>query len=161
MFCHNGRHCHSLFLYQHNRKAIIPTRLGSLPKMASSTPSTTTPSPSSSSLITTYQQVCDLHNDSSPFLVIVDSYVLDLSQFIEHHPGSAKKIRHKRRELGTTPDISRNFLDHFSFTVQTFRQACRDFDAQQQPVTFRFMEGTNRTVATEANVVIVGKIESK
>jgi Cytochrome b5-like Heme/Steroid binding domain len=131
--------------------------------MASSPPtSSSTTSPPSSLLITTFQQVCDLHKDSSsPILVIVDSYVLDLSHFIEHHPGSAKKIRNKRRELG--PDISRNFLDHFSFTVQTFRQACRDFDAQQQqqqPVTFRFTQGTSRTVATTANVVIVGKIES-
>jgi cytochrome b involved in lipid metabolism len=133
----------------------------------SSTPST--PQHSASLLISTYQQVCDLHNDNdnndknssnpSPwFLVIVDSYVLDLAKFIEHHPGSAQRIRNKRRELG--PDITSNFLDHFSYTIQTFRMACRDFDVQQQPVTFRFTEGTSRNTTAAADVVIVGKIVS-
>ena len=101
--------------------------------------------------------------------VVVDSYVLDLSDFWEHHPGGGHRIAAKRTQLGT-PDITGNFVDHFAETVQTFRDACRQFDeqnqtdqtdhSQAQPVTFSFTKGTYQNTA-KAPVRIVGRINPK
>jgi cytochrome b involved in lipid metabolism len=152
----------SLMLGRYGRRRLLYYTYHGRVRMSSSSSSSIPSTCLHSSLVNTYQQASDLHNDNdksslSPWLVIVDSYVLDLAQFIDHHPGNAQKIRDKRRELG--PDITNNFLDHFAYTIQTFRKACRDFDVQQQPVTFRFTVGTHRNTAA-ANVVIVGKIKS-
>jgi cytochrome b involved in lipid metabolism len=82
------------------------------------------------------------------------SYVLDLTAFLHHHPAGARKIMQKKEQLGA--DITRNFLDHFGHTVQTFRQACAQYDEQQTPVILRFRE----TPKPGVQVVIVGKIQT-
>lgn len=115
------------------------------------------PPDSSATVITTHEQLRARHEDpNNPcWLVVVDSYVLDLIQFKKHHPGGAKLIERKRKELG--PDITPSFLDHFHHTVHTFRQACHQFDVTQQPVIFHFTEGTYQSTAA-ANVIVLGKI---
>ena len=70
-------------------------------------------------------------------LVGIDGYLCDLTDFVDHHPGTKAKILAKRK-LGI--DISRNFLDHFGHTVATFRAAVREFDKCGQPVSFEFKE---------------------
>lgn len=93
------------------------------------------------------------HDGSAGSLwVVVDRYVLDLTAFVAHHPGSKKKIINKRRERG--PDISSNLLDHFGHTVQTFREACRRYDADPTgaPVRLKFRE------TGDMEVLVIGKI---
>lgn len=87
------------------------------------------------------------------FFVIIDSYVVDLTSFLQKHPAGAQKIL-KRRDKNV--DISSNFLDHFSHTVRTFRQACQEYDrlpegVEDQKVSFQFKETPG------INVSIVGK----
>jgi cytochrome b involved in lipid metabolism len=84
------------------------------------------------------------------FWVIADSYVLDLSAFLRHHPSGARKIIQRRKKA---IDISSNFLDHFPHTVRTFRDACRQYDRTGEKVTFRFEE-----VAQE--VQVIGKVKA-
>ena len=79
------------------------------------------------------------------------SYVLDLTKFIKHHPGTARKIINERREA---IDISLNFLDHFGHTVRAFREACKQYEAGQVPVILTFSE-----TGKEHEVVIIGKVE--
>ncbi|CAB9519044.1 expressed unknown protein [Seminavis robusta] len=98
---------------------------------------------------------CDKHASEGDFWVVVETYVLDLSSFLQHHPGRARKIIQKRKELGC--DITPNFLNHFGHTVRTFRQACQEFDRTQEPVSFDFQETANNK---NAPVVILGKIGS-
>ena len=69
--------------------------------------------------------------------VVVDGYVLDLTDFVNHHPGTKAKILAKRAR---GKDITHNFLDHFSHTTATFRAAARAFDKQGTPVSFTFRE---------------------
>ena len=86
--------------------------------------------------------------------VVVDSYVLDLTAFIQHHPAGSRKIIQKKKQLG--PDITRNFVDHFGHTVRAFREACRQYDKQQTPTVLRFRE----TPEPGVKVVILGKIRN-
>lgn len=86
--------------------------------------------------------------------VVVDSYVLDLTAFIQHHPAGSRKIIQKKKQLG--PDITRNFIDHFGHTVRAFREACRQYDKQQTPTVLRFRE----TPEPGVKVVILGKIRN-
>ena len=81
--------------------------------------------------------------------VIVDGYILDVTQFADHHPAGAKKIIDRRAK---SIDISSNFLDHFGHTVRAFRDACRRYDETQSTVALQFKE-----VATE--VFIIGKVD--
>ena len=88
------------------------------------------------------------HTDDR-FLAEIDGYLVDLTNFMDHHPGSKAKIV-RRREKNF--DISSNFLDHFGHTVTRFRQATREFDRNGgSPVTFTFKETPN------APVIIVGR----
>ena len=96
-------------------------------------------------------QNCEGHNSAGDFWVVVDSYVLDISNFIDHHPGSLQKIINKRKQLGV--DISPNFLDHFGRTVATFRKACEKFDRIQKKTSFRFTDVPN------VDVIILGKLK--
>eukprot|EP00927_Polykrikos_kofoidii_P005071 TRINITY_DN12024_c0_g1_i1.p2 TRINITY_DN12024_c0_g1~~TRINITY_DN12024_c0_g1_i1.p2 ORF type:complete len:139 (-),score=25.25 TRINITY_DN12024_c0_g1_i1:182-568(-) len=90
------------------------------------------------------------HNQEGDLWVVVDSYVLDLSDFLRHHPGTSQRIMQKREEVG--PDISSNFLDHFRHTVQTFRDACRELEQTHQPVSYHYKE------VPSFNVTILGKV---
>ena len=92
---------------------------------------------------------CEKHDKDGDFWVVINGYVVDISNFLDRHPAGAQKIRQKRKALGV--DISPNFLDHFSHTVKTFREACSTFDRAQEPVAFRFRE-------VETEVVILGKV---
>ena len=83
------------------------------------------------------------------YWVIVDSYVLDLTAFLRHHPASARKIIHRRNK---SIDISSNFLDHFGHTIRTFRDACRKHDRTGEVVTFRFSE-------VAEHVHLIGKVQ--
>lgn len=104
-------------------------------------------------------QDCERRNNTddeeSSYWVIIEGYVVDLTTFLPHHPGSKRcdVIDQKRRQLG--PDITRNFIDHFGHTVQTFRQACQTYERTQQPVTVQFQERPH------SNVVILGKVVGK
>lgn len=97
---------------------------------------------------------CERHNDirKEDFWVVVEGYVLDLSQFVKHHPAGARKIQQKRNELGI--DITRNFIDHFGHTVQTFRNAARTLEeaTNNDSVTFQFQE------RPDVNVTILGRL---
>jgi len=86
--------------------------------------------------------------------VVVESYVLDLTDFVQHHPAGARKIIAKKKQLG--PDITPNFVDHFAHTVRTFREACKQYDKFQTPTVLRFHE----TPEPGVEVVIVGKLRN-
>mmetsp|Transcript_18115 Transcript_18115/g.39482 ORF Transcript_18115/g.39482 Transcript_18115/m.39482 type:complete len:107 (-) Transcript_18115:57-377(-) len=90
--------------------------------------------------------------DGADFWVVVASYVLDLTAFLQHHPAGACKIIQKKKQLGA--DITRNFVDHFGHTVQHFRQACQQYDQQQTPIVLQFRETPG------VKVVILGKIRN-
>ena len=92
------------------------------------------------------------HNDANEggYWAIVDSYVLDLSSFLQHHPAGAQKILQRRKK---SIDISSNFLDHFGHTVRAFRNACREYDRLQQDVVLRFPE------VQKGEVIIIGKVD--
>eukprot|EP00401_Gymnodinium_catenatum_P080337 CAMPEP_0117569658 /NCGR_PEP_ID=MMETSP0784-20121206/58776_1 /TAXON_ID=39447 /ORGANISM="" /LENGTH=136 /DNA_ID=CAMNT_0005367647 /DNA_START=40 /DNA_END=451 /DNA_ORIENTATION=+ len=94
-------------------------------------------------------KVVESHNQEGDFWVVVDSYVLDLSDFLAHHPGTTKKIMDKRQAVGA--DITSNFLDHFGWTVKTFRDACQEFERKQQPVSIRFREVKSAEALSLAN----------
>lgn len=97
---------------------------------------------------------CEKHNSREDFWVVVDSYVLDLSTFLAHHPAGARKIINKRRQVG--PDTTSNFLDHFGHTVRTFREACRQYDRKLSPVVLRFKESGD-----QHEVLVIGKIAQR
>ena len=80
--------------------------------------------------------------------VIVDSYTLDLTSFIQHHPGSAQKIIRRRNK---SVDVSSNFLDHFGHTVCTFREDCKQYDQEKTAVVMKFPEDSGE-------VFIIGKV---
>jgi cytochrome b involved in lipid metabolism len=90
-------------------------------------------------------------NNGRELWVVVESYVLDISSFLKHHPGSAEKIVNKRKELGV--DITRNFVDHFGHTVRAFRKACQEYDKFGAHVQLRFNE------TDDATVFVIGKIQ--
>ncbi len=94
------------------------------------------------------------HSSRHSVWVVVEGYVLDLTSFLDHHPGSAGKILSKRKKHF---DITSNFIDHFRHTVNTFRRACRDYENQNesvhQPLSFSFQE------TPDVHVTILGKIE--
>ena len=98
------------------------------------------------------KEECERHNDvhGADFWVVMEGYVLDLSQFVKHHPAGARKIQNKRNELGV--DITRNFMDHFGRTVQTFRTAARSLSDETPIVTFQFQE------RQDVNVTILGRL---
>jgi cytochrome b involved in lipid metabolism len=71
-------------------------------------------------------------------LVGIDGYLVDVTDFVDHHPGTKAKIISKRAQ---GIDISPNFLDHFGHTVSKFRAAAREFESKGgHPVTFTFKE---------------------
>lgn len=86
--------------------------------------------------------------------VVVDSYVLDLTLFVQHHPGSARKIINKTKQVG--PVISNHFLDHFGHTVRAFREACQQYDKFKTPVNLTFPE-----TGPDIPVVVIGKIQQE
>ena len=96
------------------------------------------------------------HNDALGgfFWVMIESYVLDLSEFLHHHPKDTggRKIVQKRQKLGV--DITPNFIDHCSHTVAKFRQATQTLERKNdgKPVTFQFQE------VPDVNVTILGKL---
>lgn len=85
----------------------------------------------------------DISCSSERLEVVVDGYVLDLTDFIDHHPGTKAKILAKRAR---GKDITHNFLDHFGHTTATFRAAARAFDNKGTPVSFTFRERPNAPV---------------
>mmetsp|Transcript_31629 Transcript_31629/g.47167 ORF Transcript_31629/g.47167 Transcript_31629/m.47167 type:complete len:116 (-) Transcript_31629:269-616(-) len=92
------------------------------------------------------------HNSPNDLWAIIENYVVDLTDFLTHHPGSTQKILSKRKQLGV--DISPNFVDHFGHTVSTYRDACRRFEDGrcQEIVEFTFRERGGNVVK------IVGKV---
>lgn len=98
---------------------------------------------------------CEERNglDGADLWVVVESYVLDITAFVNYHPGTATKIIQKRKQLGV--DITPNFVDHFGHTVSAFRKACKQYEEQQSPVTLQFRERPQPGV----QVVILGKIQ--
>ena len=92
----------------------------------------------SSAMSLTLDEISSHNLVGESFWVVVDGYVLDITQFLPEHPGMLKKIMMARERLG--PDISPNFLDHFPHTVAAFREACRNFDKRGQPVSLQFKE---------------------
>jgi len=90
-------------------------------------------------------------------LVVIDGYVLDLTEFLEHHPAGKEKILEKMKEArakdpaAAIPDISANFLDHYGHTVRKFRQSVKLFNEGKKPVTFTFKE------TPDAPVTITGR----
>jgi cytochrome b involved in lipid metabolism len=93
------------------------------------------------------------HNDihKEEFWAIVDNYVLDLTDFLQYHPTGAQQIIQRRKK---SIDISSNFLDHFDYTVQTFKKACEEFDrgSMGKPVVLKFPE-------VMGEVFITGKMD--
>ena len=51
-------------------------------------------------------------------IVVIEGYMVDITDFVEEHPGSKESIM-KKRAKGI--DITPNFIDHFGYTVQNFR----------------------------------------
>ena len=103
--------------------------------------------------------------DGRKFWACVDSYVLDLTSFLQHHPAGAQKII-KRREKSV--DISSNFLDHYAHTVRAFREACQQYEENlslhQQGDEKRVVEVTvslKFNDVVEGEVLIIGKVDSR
>ena len=100
------------------------------------------------------------HNQEDDYWAVINGYVVDLTEFLSHHPAGAKKIINKRKQLGS--DISPNFLDHFKHTVDKFHGACREYDEKYGQdggeekedcvVVFQFKE------RPDVSVRIIGKI---
>ena len=85
-------------------------------------------------------------------IVGIEGYLVDITDFIDSHPGSKQKIINKQKELGL--DITRNFIDHFGHTVRHFRDQCKKFEAGKgEPLTFEFKETPGKPV------IIVGRME--
>ena len=80
------------------------------------------------------------HDKDGDFWVVINGYVVDISNFISHHPGSMEKIKLKRKQVG--PDVTSNFVDHFRHTVSVFRNACKRYDnmPKGQGICFEFEE---------------------
>ena len=97
-----------------------------------------------------WEEVANHNCPDTGLWVVVDSYVLDLTQFLQHHPAGAKKIIDRRNK---SLDISSNFLDHFGHTVRAFREACQRHETSKQTVALKFQD-----IAEE--VLIIGKVES-
>ena len=98
----------------------------------------------------THEEVSSHNGENGAAIwAIIDSYVLDLTAFIQHHPGSAKKIINRRNK---SIDISSNFLDHFGHTVRSFREACRKYDRREEVVVLTFPEA-------KGEVHIIGKVK--
>jgi len=97
----------------------------------------------------TFEEVAS-HHEKGDFWVIINEYVLDLSDFLPQHPGLSARIVQKRKELG--PDISPSFLDHFGHTVRTFQDACNKFEQAKTPLSFYFKQRPGIAVK------IIGKV---
>ena len=100
----------------------------------------------------TQEEVANHNSISSGYWAIIENYVVDLTSFLDHHPGSAQNIM-KRKDKSV--DITSNFVDHFGHTVRAFREACRQFDR---------MGGEDATVLKfgetgDVEVKIIGKIK--
>ena len=80
-------------------------------------------------------------------VVGIEGYLVDITNFIDHHPGSKRKILRKIDEVGAY-NITRNFIDHFGHTVRLFRQKAKEFDQKGdgKPVIFCFNETPNYPV---------------
>ena len=84
--------------------------------------------------------------DCRTFLMLaINGYIVDLTDFAAHHPGTKARILDKRAK---NFDISRNFLDHFGHTVKTFCVATQEFEGNgdNRPATFTFKERPNALV---------------
>ena len=91
------------------------------------------------------------HSDANDggYWAVIEGYVVDLSEFLAHHPAGAKKITNRKEK---SIDITSNFIDHFGHTVRAFRDACKQFEKTGHAVTFSFEETSNISVR------IIGKV---
>lgn len=97
----------------------------------------------------TLEEVANHDSAENGMWAIVDTYVLDLTLFLQHHPAGAKKIIQRRNK---SVDISSNFLDHFGHTVRAFRDACRRHDHLKLSVALKFPESAGE-------VLIIGRVD--
>ena len=79
--------------------------------------------------------------------------MLDLTDFIDVHPGTKARIMGK---LANGIDITPNFVDHYGHTVATFRAACKKFEQNGgEAVSFTFRERPKNPIR------VVGKYSGK
>eukprot|EP00928_Gymnodinium_smaydae_P074690 TRINITY_DN57715_c0_g1_i1.p1 TRINITY_DN57715_c0_g1~~TRINITY_DN57715_c0_g1_i1.p1 ORF type:complete len:137 (+),score=23.43 TRINITY_DN57715_c0_g1_i1:57-413(+) len=70
------------------------------------------------------------HRSKDSFWVVADGHVVDVTDFIEQHPGGIEKI------MSAGNDFS--FRSHFGATYDAFQEACKLFRASGQPMEFTF-----------------------
>ena len=100
----------------------------------------------------TQEEVASHNSTSSGYWAITENYVVDLTSFLDHHPGGVQKIMTRKDK---SVDITSNFMDHFGHTVSAFREACRQFDQMggEDATVLKFRE------TGDAEVKIIGKIK--
>jgi hypothetical protein len=74
------------------------------------------------------------HSTEDNLWVVVDSYVVDITDFVKDHPGGVSKIL----SLKKTSSSSFSFSSHFNFTSKTFKDACKLYDKGGSPVSVVF-----------------------
>ena len=95
----------------------------------------------------------DKHNKKDDYWVVIDGYVVDITEFLAVHPMGAQNIIEEW--------LFKQFLYHKTDTEQVFREACQKFDSLVDeeggchcPVEFEFRE------RRRFSCIIVGKVPS-
>ncbi len=75
-----------------------------------------------------------LHSTEGDCWIIADGFVLDISLWIQVHPGGIEKILSLKEP--NAPHFS--FRTHFKNTREVFERACADFEKEGKPVEVFF-----------------------
>ncbi|CAD7955802.1 unnamed protein product [Amoebophrya sp. A120] len=110
---------------------------------------------------------------TSPVIVRLNGYLVDVTGFIDRHPGGRQKIANLFRKAGPgkIPDASPDFNSHFGSTTNTMRKAVAEFESEckragggscgeennKVPTEVRFSGNDTRSQPYSGSVFIVGK----
>jgi hypothetical protein len=67
----------------------------------------------------------------NPSWVVAEGWVIDISDFVRHHPGGEAKILSASKQQGAF-----SFKTHFPSTGQAFREACEAHTGEPYRLTF-------------------------
>jgi hypothetical protein len=82
-----------------------------------------------------------LHSTEEDLWVVADGFVVDISSFVQRHPGGAKTIREAcATSAGSSSSSSSSFSfsSHFRHTQLHFQRACLRGEEEGFPVTLTF-----------------------
>merc|ERR1712216_177117 len=96
------------------------------------------------------------HSTKNDLWGIVDGYVLDLTDFVKHHPGGVDNIMKILHENNFS--FSRGANAHFGATAAAFAEACKDFENQGRPEGFEFtFQNSRANGGLDRNGGVVGR----